>query len=117
MRIILILLLFTLTSFSYANTLRIGFTGSLFSKKLTGEDSSSGDEGNLVSNTNFHYGLNFRYAMSKSFHFILNYYNKSIDFDNTQEIIAGEEAFVLTQIETGVKWIVHPTVAFRILFN
>lgn len=100
-----------------ANTVRIGASASLFSDKLVGVSKTTSEEDKLVSNTNFHYGLNFRYALSQSFHMVLNYTNKSIDFDNTQEIIAGEEAFVLTQVEAGVRWIIHPRVAFRILFN
>ena len=91
-------------------------TASLLSKNLTGVD-SAGDEGNLVSSTNFHYGLNLRYALSKSWHFLLNYQNKSYSFDNTQEVIEGEEAFTLSQTSTGVRWVIHPRVAFRFLLN
>ena len=77
----------------------------------------TGEEGKLVSNTNFHYGVHFAYLAGKGFQFLLDYSNKSYSFDNTQEIITGEESFSLTKTSIGMRWIAHPRVALRLHLN
>lgn len=84
---------------------------------MTGVDKITEEEGKLVSNTNFHYGIHFAYLMGKGLQFQLNYLNKNYSFDNTQEIIEGEETFTLTNTQLGIRWIALSRVAFRLLIN
>ena len=100
-----------------AQKFRFGFSGALISKEMVGVDKVTEEEGKLVSNTNFHYGIHFAYLMGKGFQLLLNQQNKAYSFDNTQEIIAGEDTFVLTNTQFGFRWIALSRVAFRVLLN
>ncbi len=101
----------------FAQKYRFGFSGALLSKEMTGVDKVTEEEGKLVSNTNFHYGVHFAYMMGNSLQFQMNHLNKNYSFDNTQEIIAGEEAFSITNTQLGFRWIALSRVAFRLLIN
>ena len=111
------MLILFIPSFSFAQQFRFGFSGSILSDKITGIDNDTGEEGKLVSNTNFHYGIHFAYLMGSGFQILLDYQNKSYDFDNTQEIITGEESFSLTKTSIGMRWIAHPRIALRLHLN
>lgn len=118
MKKISIFVLFIFISFSAkANISNLGIFASIYSKKLTGTLDSTGTEGKLVSSSDLHYGLDLEYAFSPAFRFIFNYQTGNVDFDNTDNIITGEESFDINSTKLGFRWIIHPRVAFRSLLN
>ena len=100
-----------------ANTLKITPTLSFYSTKLVGEDESAGTDGKLISNLNTLSGLTMSYAFSQSFHLFLSYLTGSVQFDNTQDVINGDEGYTRTKMSAGIRYIAFSIVAFRFLYN
>jgi len=95
---------------------RFSLLTSFSSKKLVGEDLITATEGTIVSNANMTYGLKMSYGLSPSWHFLLGHEIRNYAFDNTENIIAGEEAIDANTTEIGMRWIVFSRTALRFLF-
>jgi hypothetical protein len=102
---------------AFANKLSIGLIGSLYSKKLIGENAVSGVSGEVVSNTNINYGLEFEYSISRSLRFLGSYKSRTVEFDNTDDVITGETIFNTSASSMGLKWILFSRTALRFIYN
>lgn len=114
---VILLIFLSLTTSAYAGTFRISLAGAVASKKLTGTDPISGDEGVLISNGNFNTGFNLSYSFDPHWHVLLGMENRSYDFDNSDNIISGPTKLDLSATQYGIRWIMFAKTAFRFLYT
>ena len=102
---------------AYGNAFRVTPYISLYSTTLTGTDDALNADGKLVSNSNLLAGLKMSYSLSQAFNLVFDYSTGSIAYDNTQDVISDNDSYTKSKISLGTRWILHPRVVFKFLFN
>ena len=95
----------------------LGVSAGVLSKTLTGVDDATDTEGKLIANSNLQYGVHTSIPFSAGLRFDLNYYNRKIVFDNTKDVIEGEDTYQADMTNFGIRWIIHPRIGLRFLYN
>lgn len=95
---------------------RVSLLTSISSKQINAED-SVGEDGTLISNGNFTYGLGFSYGLSQSWHVLLGHESKTYAFDNTEKVIAEDESISVGMSYIGLRWILFTRTSLRFLIN
>ena len=116
-RIFLILFLSLCSNFAYSSKFVFSLKSSLYSKVLTGVDTDTQTEGEIVSNSNLNFGFQTEYSMSNSLRFLFDYTSRSVSFDNTDNVINGNTDFDTSSMRFGIKWIAFARTAFRFLYT
>ncbi len=116
-KFILFIFLFTVSLPSWGQRFSMGANAGIFSKTLIGTDKVTGMDGKLVSNGNLQYGVDLSFSMTNSMQLLLAYTSRSVDFDNSNNIIAGDEKFDMSNTSLGFRWIALRSVAFRLLYT
>ncbi len=116
-KLFLIITFIILSCNSYGAQFGLNLGGQIFSKSLNGTLTGTDTEGKLVSNGNFHYGIKTGFSMTNSIALLIEYNSREVDFDNSNNIISGEEVFKVDSTSVGLRFILMPRVAIRTMYT
>ena len=116
-KILIFITMLLIVNTTYGKAFRVTPYISLYSTTLIGTDDVLNADGKLVSNSNLLTGLKMSYSLSQAFNLVFDYSTGAVGYDNTQEVISGDDSYTKSKISLGTRWILHPRVVFKFLFN
>ena len=90
---------------------KLALNSALFDTTLRGEDITTGDNGRLISQGNFSYGLQLELPYSRRLKTLIGYENRRIRFDNSTGVIRSENSITTNSFSLGFRWILFSKTA------